>query len=471
VLTQAATTGRAAAQTGAQVKRLFRAVSRNLGFHRGNRRVYLDGQYLLSAGFAPGRHIVADFRPNRVVLRLSSAGDRLVSSKAAGRIPVIDINCRELTEALGSVETVVVKVMSGEIVITPTVREERKRTRCRNGKELSICAGGGLLTKAAQLAGFEPSCAVEIDQRYADIYSANFPGATVYQMPLEQVDVRELPPSEIVTLGLPCVGVANCRTLDRKTGAKRNRQLPPEAHPDAGVMVMFAAAVIEHVNPRLVVLEEGDKWMESASGYLMRYFLERLGYKVGMRVLDSHDYGYIQSRRRTVLLAIGDDSEIAWPRPQECRQTLADVLDDAEAVAGEWFTPATKGWLFRHWSECDRKGQGFTPERLTGASSKVGTLKRRYLAGQGDNPVVRSEKNPDVCRWFTLAELRRLFTLPEDFILGAKTVSGEVLGQGVIVDFFRRIIAVAAGRGGEDVEAVEQPASVEATAGQLAFGF
>lgn len=467
-----ATTGQteAAASIGARTKRLFRAVSRTLGSHRGNRRIYLDGKYLLSAGFAPGRYVVAEFRPNRVVLRLSDAGGRLVSSKAAGQIPVIDINCRELTEALGAVETVVVKVMTGEIVITPTVREERKRARCQNGREGSICAGGGLLTKSAQLAGFDPAWAVEIDPRFADIYAENFPGSTVFQMPLEQVDVRDLTPVSLITVGLPCEGVANCRTSDRKTGKKRDRALPPEAHPDAGVVVMFAAAVIERLNPSYVVLEEGERWMDSASGFLMRYFLERLGYKVGMRVLDSHDYGYLQSRSRTVLVAVGDNSEIAWPRQRECRQTLADILDAPEAVAGEFFTSATKPWVQAHWSKQSAKGNNFAPPKLTADCAKVPTIKKRYLAGQGDNPVVAREENPEACRWFTLSELRRLFTLPDDFILGAKTVSGEVLGQGVIVDFFRRVIACLAGRGDEDVETAEQSAPA-AAAGQLAFGF
>jgi DNA (cytosine-5)-methyltransferase 1 len=475
VLAQAATTGRTqAAQLGARTKRLFRAASRTLGFHRGNRRLYIDGQYLLSAGFAPGRYILADFQPNRVVLRLSSAGGRLVSSKAAGRTPVIDINCRELTEALGSVETVVVKVMSGEIVITPTVREERRRTRCRNGMEGSLCSGGGLLSAAARLAGFEPAFAVEVDPRYADVYESNFPNSTVFNMPLEELDVRDLPPVEILTMGLDCSGVSLKRSLDRGTGKKRDRALPPEAHPTAGVLPLFAAAVIEHTNPRLVVIEEGKLWLNSASGYMMRFFLERLGYKVEGRIIDGRDYGYLQMRARSVMIGTTDDSP-RWPLKRPCEMTLADVLDSPEAVESLWFDETTKGYLFRHWQRSRERGNNFAPRPLTPDAGFVQGVSKRYLSCQGDGQVLAHPTDPKKRRFFSLAELRRLFTVPEGFNLGEErgvTVAGEVLGQGVIIDLFKRIIRAAAGRGGADVEPREQEEGAAlAQAGQLAFGF
>jgi DNA (cytosine-5)-methyltransferase 1 len=445
-----------------------RVMNATLGLHRGNRRVYLQGLYLARAGFEAERLIEAEFGRGRVTLRLAESAGRKIASKGGGRVPVIDVNCRELAQALGDVHTVVVKVFSGEIVITPSVREEKRRSRCRNGKEGSVCAGVGLLTKAAQLAGFEPAWAVELDERYADIYASNFPDSTLFNMPLEEVCLADLTPVELVTLGLPCEGVSSSRRLDRVTGAKRDRALPPEAHPDAGVVVMFAAAVIEQMNPRLVVLEEGERWLQSASGFLMRYFLERLGYKVEARIIDAHDYGYVQSRTRTVLVAVGDDeAEIAWPAKRECVQTLADVLDDEQTVEGEWFTPESRPWPFRHAARQRERGNNFCPVMLTRESSKVGAIKKRYLAGQGDNPMLRDEAAGRY-RWLTLAELRRLFTVPDDFELGtAKTVAGEGLGQGVIVDLFRRIIEAVAGKGGGAHAAREEsPAG-----GQLAFSY
>jgi hypothetical protein len=43
----------------------------------------------------------------------------------------------------------------------------------------------------------------------------------------------------------------------------------------------------------------------------------------------------------------------------------------------------------------------------------------------------------------TLAEVRRLHGVPDSYYLGeeSKTRAGEILGQGVIVSFFQKIIA------------------------------
>jgi hypothetical protein len=64
------------------------------------------------------------------------------------------------------------------------------------------------------------------------------------------------------------------------------------------------------------------------------------------------------------------------------------------------------------------------------------------LAGQGDNPVVAHPTKPNTYRWFTLAELRRFHGVPSGYNLGtAKTTAGEIVGQGVVVDLFRQVIA------------------------------
>ncbi len=463
------------AQSVNGARKLLRVSRAKLGLHRNQPRVYLQGKWLLKAGFAPSRLIVAEFAAGQVTLRLSDAGNRVVAGKKDGTIPVIDVHCADLRQALGDVETLVVKVAAGEIVITPNVREQKRRARCRNGREGSICGGAGLLTKAAQLAGFKPIFTIEQNEAYADLYAANFPYSLVFNMPLDEVDIRDVPPCQLLTLGLSCEGHSNSRTLDRKTGKKRNRALPPEAHPDAGAILLFVAAVIEQTNPATIIVEEAPAWLESASGFLLRYFLEKLGYRVEGRVLDSHEYGYLQSRKRSVLIATSDDEEIRWPEQRACELSVADILDEPDAVAADWFTAQTKSWAIRHWQTQTKKGNGFAPTHLTSKSRKVGTIKRRYLAGQGDNQALQHDTEPGKWRWLTVSELRRLFTLPEDFILSTKTVSGEALGQGVIVDLFRRIIATATGRATDDVERREEllfaDQGAPANSGQLALAF
>jgi hypothetical protein len=62
---------------------------------------------------------------------------------------------------------------------------------------------------------------------------------------------------------------------------------------------------------------------------------------------------------------------------------------------------------------------------------------------QGTGAVVKHLQRPECWRWMTLAEVRRLHGVPDSYYLGeeSKTTAGEILGQGVIVSFFQKIIA------------------------------
>src|SRR5437868_614676 len=402
-----------------------RVAALKLGEHRGAPRVWIEGDYLLSAGFAPTQLIEATFKQGRVTLQLSERGSRRVSQKGKGR-PVIDINSRALRDAFGDVQTLQVVVKSGEIVITPLRSEERRRTRCRNGEQGEIYAGGGLLTKAAQLAGFKPRFAIEINPDYAESYERNFPDALMFNMSVADVLPDRLPQVELLTVGIPCEVYTNIRTFVRGTREKRDRKAVPEAqHIDAD-LTLWAALIIERVNPATVIIEEAKEWINTGAGWLMRHFLTRLGYKVEARVLDAVDYGELMHRRRTVMIATSDD-RVTWPQTSHTSRTLGDIFDAPEEVESEWFDAKTKRWLFDHWQRHSERGNGFEAVKVTASSSSVKGVTKRYLSGRGDNTVIEHPTKPGVFRFFTLSELRRLFAVPPDFRLpDAKTTAGEI---------------------------------------------
>src|SRR5216684_6975105 len=55
-------------------------------------------------------------------------------------------------------------------------------TRCRNGKEGSVYSGGGLLTEAAGLAGYQPAFAIEINSDYAVVFEENHSRARMFNL-------------------------------------------------------------------------------------------------------------------------------------------------------------------------------------------------------------------------------------------------------------------------------------------------
>lgn len=218
----------------------------------------------------------------------------------------------------------------------------------RNGEQGEIYAGGGLFTKAAQLAGFKPRFAIELNPAYAESYESNFPDALMFNMSVADVPLEQLPQVELLTIGIPCEIFTNIRTIMRDTREKRDRKAVPESqHIDAD-LTLWAALIIERVNPATVIIEEAKEWINTGAGWMMRFFLQRLGYKVEARVIDAVDFGELMHRRRTVMIATSDE-RVSWPQTSPAARTLGDVFDSPEELEGEWFDAASKSWLFEHW--------------------------------------------------------------------------------------------------------------------------
>ena len=323
----------------------------------------------------------------------------------------------------------------------------QRARRVLTAAAVAMFAGGGLLSQASEAAGFEIVAAVEINTKYADIYQANHPGR-MYNCSVEEVpwdELRRLAPVGLLEMGIPCEPFSAIRRLDRGGQTKRSRQMPPEAH-ELGDMVYWALKAADVVNPHTVIVEQVPRFLESGAGFILQLALQRMGYTVDARIINPLEFGALTGRKRAVIVATTFD-EVRWPEPVETQHRLAEVLDDVPDDDELWFNRETKPWLYEHWERQTTRGNGFEPPKLTAADTSCPTIKKRYFAGQGDNPVVQHPRKIDHHRWLTLDEVRRLMGLPDGYDLGeAKTIAGEVLGQGVQVDTFTQIICAVTGR-------------------------
>jgi DNA (cytosine-5)-methyltransferase 1 len=414
-----------------------------IGRNKDAPRVWLEGLYLLRAGFLPAHRIQVHFSQQRVEITLAPEGTRVVSSKTRHNqsIPVLDLNTSALADSFGPITTLQVQINNGTIVLTPTQTERLRATRCRNGKEGSLFSGGGLLTEAARLAGYQPAFAVEINEQYAKVFEENHHEARMFNLSIEDVPVEMLPAVELLSIGLPCEPFSMARRVEKGTGKKCNKTLPPEAHP-LGDLTVWAALVIRALNPATVVIEEAPGYLNSGAGFMMRLFLERAGYTVEARVIDPREYGEITARVRTVIVA-HSGSDFRWPEPAPNTRTFAEIRDDESLLEDRYFTSETKPWLTNHWANQTAKGNGFTSTQLDNQSTSVPCVSKRYFSQQGTGAVVKHLQRAECWRWMTLAEVRRLHGVPDSYYLGeeSKTRAGEILGQGVIVSFFQKIIA------------------------------
>lgn len=411
-------------------------------------RIYLQGKWLLRAGFTPDAKFLVDIREGMLILRLDEEGTRRVSAKQNRTIPVVDMENQQIREAFANAPRLLVKARNHTITITPAHTVVLVRERQMTLTEGSLFSGGGFLTQAASSLGFVPRFAVEVEPDYADVYEANHPTATMYNCSVEEIPyeaLRQYRPLGLLTMGIPCEPYSRSRHWDKGTDAdgkqiRRNRELPPEAHPN-GDMVYWALRAVEATNPHTILIENVQDFLKSSAFHILHNVLSRLGYNVDGRIVDPLDHGALTSRKRAVVIA-RTGRPVEWPAPTIfSRRTMGEILDTA-VDSGDWFDESSKPWLFRHWREQASKGNGFVSQQITTDSPSIGTITKRYFAGQGQHPVVQHPSIPDTYRWLSLAEVKRLHTISDDYFVGAtKTLAGELIGQGVVVDTMAQLIA------------------------------
>lgn len=410
-----------------------------IGNCKGSPRIWLEGKWLLKSNFEPGCSFDAELTDNELILSVSPKGRRRVSMTKRGT-PVLDINNAELHNIFSDCSTVRVVAAEKEIRITQTRIALLIRSRILTPTAGSLFTGGGLLDEAARLAGFEPIFGVEINPKYADISLQNHKAMTMFNASVEEIGTEEMAsfkPIGALVMGIPCEPYSRIRRLNRGGQEKRDKNLPPEAH-ELGDMFVWALRAVEATNPHTIVIEEVPDFLSSAAGYVTQTFLQRLGYTVEGRVLDPFLYGEMTGRKRAIVVAT-TENKINWPEISTSEpKKLGEIL---EAGPHDWWDRESKPWPFKHWEAQTAKGNGFAPPILTADSTKIPTIKKRYFAGQGDNPVVGHPEKEGTCRWLTLKEVQRLHGVPDDYNLtSCKTTAGEVIGQGVLVNLFRKII-------------------------------
>lgn len=408
-----------------------------IGENRGIPRIWLEGKWLDKAGFKPGKKIHIDIHTNKITIIQNETGDHIVSGKKKNTIPVIDINCKELNNAFNT-DIVQISAGNNQITVTPAHTAVLMSGRKLLSTEASMFSGGGLLSLAAKMAGFEPKVAIEINPVYANIFEHNHPSARMFNMSASEVSAEELKkyaPIGIFTAGIPCEPYSKIRRLNRGGQDKRNKTLPPEAH-ELGDMVFWCMRNIEILNPHTVIIEEVPEFLNSGASHILLNVLKRLYKYVDSKIMNAIDYGSLTGRKRAVIIA--QDKSIKWPAMVNNSQKLGNIFDQSPH---EWFDRNNKTWLFNHWDRQTAKGNGFASQIYTADSTKCGTIKKRYFAQQGDNPVIAHPNKKGVYRWLTLNEVKKLHGLPEDYYLGeSKTSAGEIIGQGVCVDMFHKII-------------------------------
>jgi len=403
---------------------MIRTCVLTIGENKNKARLWIEGKYLERAGFSQGCNILVDMKQNSIDITIDANGKHIVSKKRD--TPVIDINNEKITNVFNVADKVRVLVDFGKIIIQQTKQAIRKSQQLNDKSVGSVFAGGGLLDESGKQAGYKTKWAIEKVQNYAEVWQANHNGV-MHNCDIADIPYNELAQVELLIGGIPCEPFSQLRQ-NQKGQFHENTDLS-----------MFFLMIVEAVNPKTIILEEVAPYLNSEIGQATIQALKRMGYNVETKIISGLDHGEFTVRKRAVIIA--STQKITFPEESPHKRSMSEILLSHDDPKCEWWDKTTKSWVFDHWNNQTAKGNNFASQQITADSENVQAITKRYFAQQGGNPVVKHPFKEGTFRWLTPIEVSRIMGLPDDYDLGTtKTNAGEILGQGVLVKVFKKII-------------------------------
>lgn len=433
---------------------------------KGKPGIWMEGGKLAVAlGPAESYSIKTDSTPNGTVIRLvrDDSGDRVVSirgAKSTSPKPLIELRGDVVAWPVGAKIRIVCRPGIVEISrhSSDTKQSERfaryleKVTRKQTLKVGSHYIGGGVLDRALhegfKAAGIESyvQVAVEKESRYIESLLANQPDlfkedSILINAGVEDIEYRGNCFLDVCVGGLPCTGAS-------QAGKSKRKLKHAEEHPDAGACFYHTLQFIGWTQPWLIILENVENYLESASYAVIRQVLSSWGYELSESILNGNEFGALENRDRMCLVAVTKGIEafdFANVIPlREREDSLSLVLDDVDAESDAW---KPYDYLAEKEVRDAQAGKGFKRSIYKGDEDSVTTIRRLYNKGGSCDQFLRHpDESKKLFRLFTPGEHARIKTVPEFIIAGLPaTTAHEVLGQSVIYcAFFAVGVAIGA---------------------------
>lgn len=287
---------------------------------------------------------------------------------------------------------------------------------------ISTFSGCGGSSLGYKMAGYRVLWANEFVPAAQDTYRANYPDTL-----LDPRSVREIQATEILeTLHLrpgeldlldgspPCASFSTSGRRHKNWGRVKSYSDTAERTDD---LFYEYARLLKGLQPRVFLAENVSGLVKgTAKGYFIEILeaLKACGYRVAAALLDAQYLGVPQVRQRIFFMGVRTDlgREPVFPKPLNDRYSLQDAAG-AEVIA-----------------YC----AGGAPDRWKSAQEPYGTVvqsgghlsRTAYLSANG---YVRVRTG---VRKLTIAELKRICSFPDDFILtGTFEQQWERLGRAV----------------------------------------
>lgn len=312
---------------------------------------------------------------------------------------------------------------------------------------VSTFSGIGGSCLGYRMAGYRVLWANEFNPHFQSTYRRNHPNSF-----LDIRDIRDIQPSEILdTIQLRAGeldlldGSPPCDNFSIANTKPKIGQIKKYAHTSQRTDDLFLeyTRLLDELQPKVFVAENVAGLLFRKHKTHLDVFLSQMkscGYRVEVFLLNAADFGVPQRRRRAIFVGVRSDlaKDPVAPAPYPHQYTVEDAIpwvhdDTQNPFAVETKTSLATERVRRIWQETEpgdnhSKAFYFTKLSPCSVSYTVHTYRNTYL-------------HPFIPRTLSTAELKRIQSFPDDFILeGSYSQEGKMLGLAV-PPFFMKAIA------------------------------
>lgn len=201
----------------------------------------------------------------------------------------------------------------------------------KNVRVASLFAGIGGICYAFKQSGCDVIWANEIDKDACKTYRYNFGASYLVEGDIKRISAETIPDIDILNGGFPCQAFS---IAGYRKGFEDER----------GNLFFEIARILEEKKPKVVLLENVKNLESHDDGktfQVIKSELERLGYHVHHKVLNTMAYGNIPQNRERIYI-VGFLSKEAYnafkfPEQIELTKTIADIIDINEIKEDKYY--------------------------------------------------------------------------------------------------------------------------------------
>ncbi len=197
-----------------------------------------------------------------------------------------------------------------------SITQKKKIVDWNNFLFIDLFAGIGGIRLGFESVGGKCVFSSEFDEDACTTYVANF--AEHPHGDITKIAANSIPDFDVLLAGFPCQSFS---IIGKKEGF---------ANETCGTLFFDIERILKEKRPSAFLLENVRNLVAHDGGNtfnVIKSHLEALGYHVFYKVLNSINYGVLQSRQRIYIVGFLDDVDFHFPSPSNVVKTLEDVLE------------------------------------------------------------------------------------------------------------------------------------------------